>query len=210
MPGLLEGLAGAIGGEAIGQLAGALGTDNDMASKAVAVALPALLGGLARNAQSKQGAESLFGALSNDHDGSVLGSLGALLGGGSAPQQSQGEKILGHVLGGGRQSVERQVAQSSGLDMGMVTKLLPILAPIVLGYLGKKMRSDNMSRNDITAELQYERAEVKQNDSMFGGLIDLLDGDDADESNGGLMDIAGDLITGPAGRAILGSLLGGR
>lgn len=210
MSGLLEGLAGAIGGDAIGQLAGALGTDNDMASKAVAVALPALLGGLARNAQTRQGADSLFGALGNDHDGSVLGSLGSLFGG-SAPQQQQtdGEKILGHVLGNKRPRVERQVAQSSGLDMGVVSKLLPILAPVVLGYLGKKMRSDNMSRNDLTAELLYERAEVKQNDSMLGGVLDLLNGDD-DASNGGLMDIAGDLITGPAGKAILGSLLGGR
>jgi len=206
MAGLLEGLAGAIGGEAIGQLAGALGADNDMTSKAVAVALPALLGGLARNAQSRDGAESLFGALGSDHDGSVLGNLGSLLGGGGS---SDGEKILGHVLGGGRPKVERQVAQSSGLDMSLVTKLLPVLAPVVLGYLGRKMRDDGMSRNDITAELQYERANVRQNDNVLGGLLDMLDGDDNDQTNGGLMDIAGDLITGPAGRAILGSLLGG-
>lgn len=208
MSGLLEGLAGALGGDAVGQLAGLLGADNDATSKAVAVALPAILGGLAKNSQSQQGAGALFDALSQDHDGSILGNLGALLGGGQQQQQeSMGEKILGHVLGGGRPRVERQVAQSSGLQSALVSKLLPMLAPVVLGYLGNKIREGGMSRNDLTAELAYERANVKQNDGMLGGLLDLLDGDDKDESNGGLMDIAGDLITGPAGKAILSQLL---
>lgn len=207
MSDLLSGLASAIGGPAIGQLAGALGADDDTVGKAVAVALPALLGGLARNSQSQQGAASLFGALNNDHDGSILDNLGSLFGGGGS---SDGEKILGHVLGGGRPRVEAQVQQSSGLPAGLVQKLLPILAPMVLGYLGKRLRGNQMSQNDLAAELQYERANVKQNDNVLGGLLDMLDGPDDDDTNGGLMDIAGDLISGPAGRAILGSLLGGR
>lgn len=207
MSGLLEGLAGALGGDTVGQLAGLLGADQDATSKAVAVALPALLGGLARNAQSQQGAGALFDALNQDHDGSILGNLGSILGGGAQQEQSVGEKILGHVLGGGRPRVERQVAQSSGLGGGLVAKLLPILAPMVLGYLGRRVKDGSMSQNDLTAELAYERSNVKQNDNVLGGLLDLLDGPDDDDSNGGLMDIAGDLITGPAGRAILGQLL---
>lgn len=209
---MLEELASAIGGENLGQLASMFGTDNDVMGKAVAAALPALLGGLARNAREPQGARALNDALANDHDGSILDSLGSIFGGSPWAQQQasrHGESILGHVFGNQRPRVEQQVQQTSGLSSALVRQLLPILAPIVLGYIGKRMRGEGADDARLAQELQQERAQVQQNDSMFGQVLDMLDGDEADDSNGGLMDVAGDLLKGAAGRAILGKLLGG-
>jgi len=47
-----------------------------------------------------------------------------------------GSKIIGHVLG----NKQDAVANQSGLDLSAVVKLLPILAPIVLGMLGNQKR----------------------------------------------------------------------
>lgn len=207
MASMLEELAGALGGDTLGQLAGAFGTDNDMMGKAVAAALPALLGGLTRNAREPQGAESLFNAVNKNHDGSILDSLGMILGGSQWGQQQatrDGEKILGHVFGGGRPRVEQQVAQTSGMSSALVSKLLPILAPIVLGYLGKKF-SGGQDSGSIARTLQDERAAVKKDDGLLGGILDMLDGDDDNSGGGGI----GELLTGAAGKAILGKLLGG-
>lgn len=208
MASMLEELAGALGGETLGQLAGALGADNDAVSKGVAAALPAILGGLARNSRQPNGAQALNNALGNDHDGSILDSLGAVFGGSPWAQQQatrHGDRILGHVFGQARPQVEQQVQRSSGLPSGIVQKLLPLLAPIVMGYIGRKLSGGG----DVASSLQQERAQVQQNDGMFGAILDMLDGDDNNAGGGGLMDVAGDLLSGPAGRAILGQLLGG-
>lgn len=205
---MLEELAGALGGDTLGQLAGVLGADNDVVSKGVAAALPALLGGLARNARQPEGASALTNALGNDHDGSILDSLGSIFGGNQWAQQQanrHGESILGHLFGQSRPRVEQQVSASSGLSSAMVSKLLPLLAPVVLGYLGKKMRGGDS--NQIASTLEQERVAVQQNDGMFGQILDMLDGDD--DNDGGLMDMAGDLLKGQAGKMLLGKLLGG-
>lgn len=211
MSSMLEELAGALGGDTLGQLAGLLGADNDAVGKGVAAALPALLGGLTRNARQPDGASALSNALGKKHDGSILDSLGSIFGGGGnswAQQQAtrEGEGILGHVFGNSRPRVEQQVQQTSGLSSAMVSKLLPLLAPVVLGYLGKKMMGGGDS-NQLASSLEQERVAVQQNDSVFGKVLDMLDGDDDDD--GGLMDMAGDLLKGQAGKMILGKLLGG-
>ena len=205
---MLEELAGTLGGDTLGQLAGVLGADNDAVSKGVAAALPALLGGLARNSRQPDGASALFNALGKDHGGSILDSLGSIFGGEQWAQEQagrEGNRILGHVFGQSRPRVEQQVQQTSGLSSAVVSKLLPLLAPIVLGYLGKKMRGGGDDAR-LAQELEQERVSVQQNDGVFGKVLDMLDGDDDD---GGLMDMAGDLLQGQAGRMILGKLLGG-
>jgi len=207
---MLEDLAGALGGDTLGALAGALGADNEAVGKGVAAALPALLGGLARNSRQANGASSLTNALGSVHDGTILDNLGVVFGNPWAKKQAErdGDKILGHVFGQARPRVEQHVQAASGLDSSMVTKLLPILAPIVLGYLGKKM--SGAGSDQVATSLEQERVEVKQHDGMFGQILDLLDGDDHDQGSGGLMDMAGDLLKGQAGKMILGQLLGGR
>ncbi len=210
MSSMLEELAGALGGDTLGALAGALGADNDAVGKGVAAALPALLGGLARNTRQGDGASALSNALGSVHDGSIMDNLGMVFGNQWAQKQASrdGDKILGHVFGQARPRVEQQVQAASGLNSSMVTKLLPILAPIVLGYLGKKM--SGAGSDQVASSLEQERVAVKQNDGMFGQILDMLDGDDDNQGGGGLMDMAGDLLKGQAGKMILGQLLGGR
>jgi hypothetical protein len=83
----------------IESIAQQLGVDPAKASDAVQQALPLLMGGLARNAASPQGADALHSALERDHAGTDIGGLlGSVFGGGN----SGGIKgLLGSVLGGG-------------------------------------------------------------------------------------------------------------
>ena len=63
MSGLLDSVLGQLDGGRISQLAGAIGADASSAEKAVASALPALVGGLAANASNPTGAAALDGVL---------------------------------------------------------------------------------------------------------------------------------------------------
>ncbi len=210
---LLSGLAGQFGPETLGQISQLVGADQETTGRAVAAALPMLLGSMTNSASSSGGANALFGALSNDHDGSILDMLGPLLAGGYASNVlgKDGARILGHVLGGSQPAVEQSVSRGSGLPIELVKRLLPILAPIVMGYIGKRLSGDSMDAGGLGGMLGQEREQMRAPDQGLGGLLDVLTGggaQDAKDSGGGLLDAAGDLLGSPAGKAILGQILG--
>ena len=70
-------LSQVLGGDTHRQLGVLVGADENQAGAALSAALPMLLSGLARNAQEPAGANALLGALSRDHDGSVLDDVDA-------------------------------------------------------------------------------------------------------------------------------------
>lgn len=221
-----------LAGAPMGQLAQAIGADEAQTQRAVGAALPALLAGLDRNTNTNGGAQALAGALERDHDGSLLdqlggfltqaggqrqagGGLGGLLGGGGGGgglggmlggllggKATDGGGILGHVLGGQRGQVEQGVSQASGLNMGQVAKLLPILAPIVMAAIGKHMRQRKLDSAGLSGALGQEatRARHAAPDGLLGHLTGFLDAD----GDGNVKD---DLMK-RAGQAALGRLFG--
>ena len=204
---LLAGLAQQLGGNTINQIADVVGASQEETGRAVAAALPMLVGSIAGEAQQPVGRNALFGALANDHDGTIFDSLGSLLGGGYATRAmgADGSRILGHVLGNRQPAVEQTVAQSSGLQSELIKKLLPILAPIVMGYIGRKLRGDGLDAGGLGSVLGGERSRMKEDDSALGGILDALGGGD----DNSLLDMAGDLLGSKTGRSILGQILGG-
>src|SRR5829696_7499967 len=66
------------GSQAVEQISQNVGAEPSLVNSAIQMALPAILGGLANNAASPQGAQSLNNALDRDHDGGILDNLGGL------------------------------------------------------------------------------------------------------------------------------------
>ena len=188
-----------LGGAAAEHLGRQIGADPEQTRRAVSAAVPLLMGALARNAnRSPEEARSLARALERDHDGSLLdglsgllggsggglggllGAAGGLLGGRAAGKATDGDGILGHILGERRGTVEQGVARASGLDVGQVSRLLAALAPLVMGALGKAKRSQNLDPDGLTALLNRERATIEERTEGMqqGSLLQLLDRDD--------------------------------
>jgi len=139
MSSLIESLMGSLDQRAIGQMANQLGASPKQTAGAVQAALPMLLGMLSRNAQSPQGAQALAGALERDHQGGLLDNVMGFLGQGSGGAGAgMGSAILGHVMGGNRPRAEQALAQQAGLAPDQSGQLLAMLAPIVMGVLGKQ------------------------------------------------------------------------
>lgn len=175
MSSLIESLTGQLGPGMLGQISQALGTDRQTAGNASAAAITTLIGALSRNAAQPQGARALHDALAKDHDGSLLDNLAGFLGSG---QTATGDSILGHVLGNRRPAVEAGLSRTTGLDMASTAKLLAMLAPVVLGALGKSQRQQGFDASALAGFLGQQRQHLERMQPQAMGILgSLLDTD---------------------------------
>ncbi len=200
---LLEDLVQKLDGDALTNIAGQLGTDPQTARNGVAMALPMLLGGLAHNTAKPEGAQALGQALQRDHDGSLLGNVSAFLGSGGAQASSKatdGAGILGHVFGQRQSAVADGIGKATGMNSDQTRRLLTMLAPIVLGYLGSRMRQQKLEPAQVSDQLQQESTRIEQSAPGMAGILGSLFDRNKD---GSVVDDLGRMAPG-----ILGGLLG--
>lgn len=169
--------------EAIGKQANA---SPDQAKGVLEDAIPILVSALARNSSTEEGATSLQNALERDHDGSLLDNLGGFL---NDPSIANGAGILKHILGDKRQNVEQYISKDSGVEKTAAGKILEMAAPIVMGYLGKKLTgaksggSGNVIGDILGSVLSSgDRGQQTQNQGVIGQILDRdNDGNVADD-----------------------------
>lgn len=155
---------------AIDQIAGKLGVAPNQANSAVTAAVPAILAGLARNTQKPEGAAALAGALERDHDGSVLEDDSYF----DSYQDRKGGDILGHVFGDQTPAVESQVSALGGLNAGQGGDLMKMLAPLIMGFLGKEKSGGGLDIGSLSQILGGGGGSGGL--QLPGGLGDLLGG----------------------------------
>ena len=170
-------ITGGIGSKAISAIANVLNIEESKAKWVVAAAVPLMIAALNYNSKkSKESEESINNALQK-HNGGIFDQLGDILGQGPTEDEN---KIVNHMFGRNTEVVKDNLAAKTGISSDKIGGALAILAPIVMGYLGKE----------------------KQAQSSGGGIGDLigsvLGGGQASSSAGG----------GILG-SILGSVLGG-
>jgi hypothetical protein len=184
---LLDMLQQRLGGDAVNQISSRLGTDPASTRTAIAAALPMLVGALARNAQDPGKAGALANALGR-HDGSVLDDVAGYLGRGDT---GDGDGILGHVLGGKKETVQTGLGQAAGLDPAKAGTLLAMLAPLVMGALGKAQREKGLDTGGLAGMLGSEQQRAADAaPGVMGMLSSFLDRD----HDGSVMDDIGGML----------------
>jgi hypothetical protein len=114
-----------------------LGVDESQAASGADALMPAILGGLKKQAQTQPaGLEGLGGLLGQLGGGGLLDNV-------LSPQPtdvSRGNDLLGQIFGS--KDVSRTVAQNasaqSGLAPDLLKKMLPMVAMLVAGYMAKQ------------------------------------------------------------------------
>ncbi len=191
---LMDLVTQAIGGDTTKQIGRQLGADEGTTQTAIAAALPLLLTALARNSSNQEGAQSLHGALSRDHDGSVLDNLGGFLGN---AQAGPGAGILRHLLGERQPVAQQALSKASGLDAGRSAQLLMMLAPVVMGVLGRTQRQGKLDASGVAGMLGSERERLDQESpGLMGFATRLLDKDGDGSITEELGGLAGKLFGG--------------
>ncbi len=204
----MEILQSQLSDDVLGQLSQQIGAEKEQTATAANDIFATLLGGMASNANSANGLQSLASALDRDHDGSILDDLMGMVGNmsqttdNSAPKALNGAGILGHILGDRQEVAAQQISQNSGLNVNQIMKLMPVLAPIVMGVLG---RAKNSSGGGLD----------------LGGLANILMGSVQNAQSSGYGDLIGSVLGGvlggnqpqatqpQSGGGLFGQILGG-
>jgi hypothetical protein len=184
----------------IQDIASKLGADTGEVDSTIRTLVPVLVSGLSHKAQDPGQADNIANAASGL---AAQGLLDNVFG----ASHAEGNQLISAIFGGNDTS---QVASAlSGAGAGnndLLQKLLPIIAPIVLAYIGK--------------QLSGQKAEpAQQQASGGGGLGDVLGSILGGMASGGgaknqsMGSILGNMLGGKTGGAIgdiLGGLLGGK
>jgi hypothetical protein len=179
-----------------------LGAPREAVERATELALPTLLRGLSENAHtSGEQAESIINALIDDHDGDILDRDDPI----KAVDPDEGQKIVHHIFGDNTAAVEQRLGER-GAEPSLVNRLLPMLAPLVMGWLSRRL-GENVREDPRTPDTDRS-----------GGLGEILGdmiGGRPSDRGGGLGDLLGGLFGGADaktnrsdGRPGLGDLVG--
>jgi OmpA-OmpF porin, OOP family len=152
-----------ISGQLMKKIADFLEEDIQTTQKALDVALPSVVGGIANQVSSQTGAEHILNTLSTDKmDGSLTDSLGILLSGGSATQGliNYGDKVNEGLFGKKTSAIMDWIASYAGIKTGSASGLMSLISPIVMNAIGQKVLSENTGVSGLQ--------------SLLGGQIDVL------------------------------------
>ncbi|MCF6306684.1 MAG: DUF937 domain-containing protein [Flavobacteriaceae bacterium] len=206
MTGILDLLNSDLGKQIISGVSSDSNQSESKTADIMSMALPLLMGAMKKNATTPEGAEGLMNALNTKHDGSILDNLGSLFEGGvDANVKQDGAGILKNILGNSENNVTNAISQKSGIDTSTVMNILKVAAPLVLGYLGKQKKQQQVqSSSGIEGLLGGILGGDNKQQSMIESLLD------GNNDGSVIDDIAGMVLGGSKGKnGGLGSLLGG-
>ncbi|HQX42930.1 MAG: DUF937 domain-containing protein [Saprospiraceae bacterium] len=169
--------------ELLAQMAGKVGVQDPnvgvAASKSI---INTLMQGLMNNSSNESGAEGLLGAIDRDHNGSILDDVMGFLGNSGqsgSDQMTNSAGILGHILGFKQQNVTNGVSKVFGMDTSTVISLMSMLAPVVMGLIGKARANNQVDQTNIQQVLEttvHQQTDQNSGLGIFGKLLD-TDGD---------------------------------
>lgn len=192
------------------QISQRIDADEGQTRQAIQSAVPALLAALSADAERGDGLKQ---AIAQDHDGSIIDQLAEYLDGSAQlnPRTTNGSGILDHALGDRQEPMAQALSAKSGLDMSTIMRLLPLLAPIVMGMLGKRGKSSGggggtggFSFDDIGDLLNREKQDARSKNPDIGDILDQFakprSGAGASKGGGGIMDSINDMLGGDRSR----------
>jgi hypothetical protein len=172
-------------------IASKIGVDEAEVNEAVHLLVPVLVGGLHENAQDPEHASKIESA-ADSHAGLLDGGVSV-----DQVDQNEGQQAIARIFGGNDSTqVANALASGGGGNSDLLKQLLPILAPIVLAYIGKQ----------LTGKGEAPATQAASGGALNDVLGSILGGMSGNKSLGTVL---GNALGSKAGD-ILGGLLGGK
>lgn len=162
----LSKLAGTLlSSDSISGLSEATGASGSDVSKVLATALPVLLSGASDQAKDKKTSNGFASALS-DHAKDDTSNLSAFLGN---VDLEDGAKIIGHLLGSGKDDTVDEVAKDTGVSSNNTAAILSAAAPLLLSLLGQQTEKED--KKEAIGDLVGVLLENVDVGSLLTGLL---------------------------------------
>lgn len=208
---LIDLITGNTGNQVAEQAENKFGISKGQIIALLAVAAPLIISYLRNKSQDANEAEALNNALDKDHDGSILNNPTS-----AVEREAEGNSILDHIFGGEKATVENQLSQNTGISMDKIGPILAMLAPIIMGYIGKEKQANGVNAGGLGdllggilggAQQQAQAEPANPLNDLLGSVL----GGATQQSGGGLGDILGSVLGGGNQKQSggLGDLLGG-
>lgn len=163
------------GDNTLDMISGLLGENATTTKAGIGAALPTILGSVIQSGSTTSGAASLLNLLKDGgHDGGIMDNLGAVLGGGSATNglMSAGSGILTSLLGDKLGPIAGLIGQVSGMKSGSASSLLSLVAPMLMGSIGKQVSANGLGASGLMSLLAGQSDFVKA--ALPAGMGSLL------------------------------------
>ena len=216
---LIDLITGNAGNQVASQAENKFGISKNQIIALLAVAAPLVISYLRKKSQEDPNeAEALSNALDKDHDGSILDNPAQV-----ESRLQEGGSILDHIFGGQKAQVENQLSQNTGISMDKIEPVLAMLAPLIMGYIGKEKQSSGVNSGGGLGDLlggilggAQNQAQAEPSNPLNDILGSVLGSGSQQSSGNPLNDILGNVLGGGQQQqqqgglgGLLGSILGG-
>ena len=152
-----------IGGAVMGKIGESMGVDSGKASAGLDAMLPTLLGGIIGKSETPEGARELSETLDgNDFDGSLFEKLPGMLSGGNATALTGlGGGLVARIFGDKIAVLLPIISKITGIGGDKSKGLMAVLMPLVMSFLGKQKREQNLDATGLASMLAAEKASVE-------------------------------------------------
>lgn len=172
---LLEQLIKEFSGDKTGKIAQALGESSPVVEKALPAALAALVGALASKGASPSGAAQVLELVQSGGFGAeTFPGMAQMHRGSEAVKDlmDRGKSLVATLLGDEAGDVSSWLASLSGLGKDRARSLLALLAPLVMGMVGKQVENEHLNAEGLMGLLAGQASHLQQ--AAPAGLAGLL------------------------------------
>ena len=148
-------------GDVANKAANLLGEKEDKVKTAIEGLIPTFVGGLMKRASNEAGATTLMNVVKKgNHDGSIIEQIGNLVNNKDSFAQvvEKGNGLVSMLLPDKKSSIATMISQFAGVRNSSATSLLSIVAPIVVGKLGKMVTTQNLDKAGLANTLLDQRS----------------------------------------------------
>ena len=170
------------GPEVSEQLSSNLGIKKKAAAGIVPQVVPLILGGLKKQMETRGGADRANHILNKYGSASVLDNIGDFFS--SRSQEESPDPRLGGLLGDSGLQASDMLAQKFKLDGNTAMKIIPMLAPVILGALSQKRDQGGEGASGIASLIDRD-GDGQILDDVIGFLSGALGGSGSKKGGGG-------------------------
>ncbi|MEJ8757197.1 OmpA family protein [Pontibacter sp. H259] len=171
MADLLESLRGFISPELISRTSSELGESEPATAKAFSGALPAVLGGLVNRSNEPGFMGSLFNMIRHSDRG-LLSNITNTVPGAPGSTVPEGNQFLSQIFGNNVDGISGALSNFAGVKSTTVSAILGYIAPLVLGFLGKKTHDDELDEAGLSSYLSSQKSSIMS--ALPAGLGSML------------------------------------
>ncbi len=113
--------------------------------------IPTLFMGIFNKASTKEGAESLLNLANKDVPNNVEN---------FEEIKPAGNDVLNGIFGSNLNNVVSKLGVTTGMNTGSITKMLGMVAPMVMGVIGSKVKNEKMSASGLMSFLSQQKSSL--------------------------------------------------